>query len=223
MFKLHVIVISLVFSIIGTPIFAQESEWQTIRSSELIKWNLLGTGKVSQLGEQICLQETTGSKGITLVSPSSFDGSVRIQYKVFALTAATVIVTMTAVSDLGESEELTVPLEYDGGIGLWYNHTENYFFAFKNASHNRTPFVRKNPNSQQTLGSAETNVMIPGKYYSVEIGQDLDKLWLKIDDQIMFETSDKEALTGGHVAIRLRGTAGFEAAALIKDFKILNQ
>lgn len=119
----------------------------------------MGKGKVEKSGSQVAMQESDDSKGIMLVSPNVYDNDVVVRYKVMALTPATVLVALLSVSDLGESEQLTVPANYDGSLRLFTAEKENYFFAFKNGPHNVTPFVRKSP-ERKTLGSASENTMI---------------------------------------------------------------
>jgi len=192
----------------------------TIAISDLSKWKLLGKGEVSTWGDQVSLKEVDNSKGVMLISPEIFKNDVILNFKVYALTPATVIVAMLSVSDEGESDELTIPDNYDGSIGLWTESKENYFIAFKNAPHNKTPFVKKNPKSQKPLIAAEENYMIAGIYYEIEVGKKKGKLWFSIDGKKVFETLDTNLLTSGHIALRLRGTAGFSAGCLIKDLII---
>lgn len=90
----------------------------------------------------------------------------------------------------------------------------------KNAPHDVTPFVRKNPKAQQPLIAAKENSMIAGIYYEIEVGKMEGKLWLSIDGKKIFKTVDANPLGGGHIALRLRGTAGFSAGCLIKDLTI---
>lgn len=193
---------------------------EAITAEELSKWPLFGNGEVSTWGSQTSIKEADDTKGVILISPDKYDNDIIIQYKVLALTPATVIVTMLSVSDEGESDELTIPDNYDGSIGLWANIKDNYFFAFKNAPHNVTPFVRKNPKAQKPLISAKENLMVAGVYYEIEVGKMQGKLWLSIDGKKVFETVDTNPLVGGHVALRLRGTAGFSAGCLIKELII---
>lgn len=218
------IIMQLVIWVMIIPVFSQQSEdsWQkeTISTQELLKWEFLGQGELSTWGDQLAFAEAEQTKGVTLLSPKTYGDHVKIEYKVLALTPATVIVVMLSASDVGEIRELTIPSGYDGSIGLWSSQKENYFFAFKNAPHDVTPFVRKNPNADEVLGKSVENKMIAGVYYQVEVGWKKDKLWLVIDGQQVFETTDPDPLTGGHIALRLRGTAGFRAACLIKDFTI---
>jgi len=192
----------------------------TIAISDLSKWKLLGKGEVSTWGDQVSLKEVDDSKGVMLISPEIFKNDVILNFKVYALTPATVIVAMLSVSDEGESDELTIPDNYDGSIGLWTEIKENYFIAFKNAPHNKTPFVKKNPKSQKPLIAAKENYMIAGIYYEIEVGKKKGKLWFSIDGEKVFETLDANPLTSGHIALRLRGTAGFSAGCLIKDLII---
>jgi hypothetical protein len=194
-----------------------------IATAELKEWHLHGVGEVSTWGGQVSLKETDKSKGVMLISPESFKDDVILNFNVLALTPATVIVAMLSVSDKGISDELTIPENYNGSIGLWMKEKESYFMAFKNASHNKTPFLRKNPDATKPLVAAKENYMVAGVYYNIEVGKKQGKLWLSIDGKKVFETHDAAPLKGGHVALRLRGTAGFPAGCLIKDLVIASK
>lgn len=191
-----------------------------ITAQELTTWDFYGAGSVSTSGEQLVLKEDDITKGVMIISPNKYPNDVIIKYKALALTPATVIVTMFSMSDTENSTNLNVPDEYDGNIGLWFNDKTNYFVAFKNAPHNVTPFVRKNPLSEGHLASAAENKMIAGVYYQIEIGKRNGKIWLSINDEKAFETTDVNPLGEGHIAVRIRGTGGFKAGCLIKDFEI---
>jgi len=193
-----------------------------IGPDELLNWTLVGKGKVEKSGAQIAMQESDDSKGIMLVSQKAYGSDIIVRYKVLALTPATVLVVLLSTSDVGASDNLTIPEDFDGSLGLFTNEKENYFFAFKNAPHNVTPFVRKSPYAGQTLGSASENSMIAGVYYAIEIGKTGEKLWLSVDGKKVVEAEDKEPLQGGHLALRIRGTAGFKAGCLIKDLEVLS-
>jgi hypothetical protein len=151
-----------------------------------------------------------------------YENDVIVRYRVLALTSPTVLVALLSISDQGESNELTVPGDFDGSLGLFVREKENYFFAFKNGPHNVTPFVRKSPSTGESLGTANENSMIAGVYYHVEVGKQQGKLWLTVDGKKLFETEDPDPLAGGHIALRIRGTAGFKAGCLIKDLEILS-
>lgn len=195
-----------------------------ITSEELLKWDKWGDGEITHMGEQLCIKEADESKGIMLVSPSSFNGTVVLKFKVLALTSASVMAVVLAATDEGKAK-LSIPDSYDGSFGLWQKKN-NYFFAFKNASHNKTPFVVKygNPFSGEELASAEDNYMMAGKYYSIELGKKENTLWLSIDGEKMFEVEDTDhPFQNGHVALRVRGTVGLLGAILIKDLKIYTE
>jgi hypothetical protein len=194
----------------------------TVSSNELSNWIVLGKGKVEKSGSQIAMQESDDSKGIMLLSPDVYDNDVIVRFKAMALTPATVFVAVLAASDEGESEDLTIPDDYDGNFNFWTKERENYVFAFKNGPHNVTPFVKRSPNAKTALGSASENKMIAGVYYDIEVGKYQEKLWLAIDGEKVFEVEDKKPLERGHVALRIRGTAGFRAGCLIKDLVILS-
>ncbi len=193
----------------------------SISTDQLKEWQLLGEGEVSVWGKQLSLKESENSKGVMLISPQVYEGDIIVKYNVLALTPATVIVTMLSMSDQGESDSLTIPEDYDGSIGLWNKNKESYFYAFKNAPHGVTPFVRKNPNSSKSLAAAEKNIMIAGVSYDVEIGKVGNKLWLTIDGEKIFKSEDENPFAAGKIAIRLRGTAGFPAGCLVRDFIVM--
>ncbi|MEM9252605.1 MAG: hypothetical protein AAGB29_09685 [Planctomycetota bacterium] len=203
----------------GSPPTSAEST-HGIAATELAKWPFWGVGAVSTWGPQFAMREADNSKGVMIISPNSYRGDVVLRYRFMALTPATVGVAMLAVSDPGETDRLTLPDDYDGALGPWFNDKTNYFFAYKNAPHSVTPFVRQNPDAAEPLAVAEENVMIAGVYYDIEVGRRDGKLWLSVDGETLFEADDDAPLPGGHVALRLRGTAGFPAGCLIKDFSI---
>lgn len=198
-------------------------EKNEISADELVNWNLVGKGRVMQHGTQISLQESDDSKGIMLVSPDAYGDDIVVRYKVLALTPATVLVALLSASDEGATADLTIPEDFDGSLGLFTGEKENYFIAFKNAPHNVTPFIRKSPYAGETLGSAVKNSMIAGVYYEIEVGKRGKKLWLSVDGKKIIKTEDPEPLGGGHLALRIRGTAGFKAGCLIKDLEILSR
>jgi hypothetical protein len=218
-------VLVLVILLLTGSAYSQTNDFglkkKMVSTDELINWTIVGKGKVEKYGSQLAMQESDDSKGIMMVSPDAYDSDIIVRYKVMALTPATVLVALLSVSDVGESVNLSIPGDFDGSLGLFTNEKENYFFAFKNAPHNVTPFVRKSPADGKTLGSAGENRMIAGVYYEIEIGKYQEKLWLTIDGEKVFEAEDEKPLTGGHLALRIRGTAGFKAGCLIKDLEIL--
>jgi hypothetical protein len=214
----------LIISLLTGSAFSQSNDFglkkTMVSSDELLEWTVLGKGKVEKSGSQIAMQESDDSKGVMLVSPIAYANDVILNYQVMALTSATVLVALLSVSDVGESDNLTIPEDYDGSLGLFTSEKENYFFAFKNGPHNVTPFVRKSPNGEGSLGSATENTMIAGVYYDIQIGKYQGRVWLSIDGEKVFEVDDHDPLGGGHIALRIRGTAGFKAGCLIKELEI---
>lgn len=194
-----------------------------INPGEFLKWEKWGQGEVFEVGEQICLKESDETKGVMLISPSPYEGDVIVRFEVLALTSASVIAVVLAGSNIGESNSLSIPEDYDGNFSFWSEKKDNYFFAFKNAPHGLTPFVAKNPTPGEILASADKNVMMPGLFYNIEVGKVGNKLWFSIDEQKIFEVHDDQVLFGGHVALRVRGTAGFTGACLIKNLSIATE
>lgn len=220
--------------IAGMGLFAQQSDAtldldnfkkEVITSKDLTTWGFWGMGKAFDAGGgQFCLSENDSTLGAVLISPESYSGDVIIRYKVLALTSATVLVAMHSVSDLGSNEVLSIPEDYDGNMGLWVSEKDNYFYAFRNEAHGFPPFIRRYPvPGDNALIIAEENFMLPGVYYSIEIGRMDNRLWLSVDGKLIIETVDESILPGGHIAFRVRGSAGFKAACLIKEVEIFSE
>jgi hypothetical protein len=210
---------------ISAPLDLKDFEKEEISAKKLTEWNFQGLGKAFEAGSgQFCLKENDSTFGVVLISPKYYKNDIVVRYKTMTLTSASVLVAMLAASDVENTKTLTTPEDYNGNMGLWVNNKNNYFFAFRNEPHNFTPFIRKYPKpGGDALASTEKNVMIPGKYYSIEIGKVENKLWLTIDGEKIVEATDNEILEGGHFIFRIRGTAGLKAACLIKDLEIYSK
>ncbi|RMG70962.1 MAG: hypothetical protein D6722_07760 [Bacteroidetes bacterium] len=196
---------------------------QPFSAEDLSQWAFWGQGAVRRMGSQLLMEEAESSAGVTLISPKSYAGDLVLRYRVQALTPPTVMVTLLAASDPGDGQQLSVPESYDGSIGLWTGEKENYFFAYKNAPHGLTPFLRRQPGSTAYLAQAAANVMAAGQYYDLEVGKVGGKLWLAVDGETLFQCQEEHPLPGGHIAFRLRGTGGFPAACLIREVRLLRE
>ena len=198
---------------------------QKLTPEDLNNWTFLGQGsKMVESHNQFFMKEDpTGSNGVMIVSPESYGENVVVKYDVMSATTAGVLVAILSASNPGEDTGITIPEDYDGSMSLWIDDVENYLYAFRNGPHNFTPFIRKYPcpaGQNPALVSMEKNFMHPGVYYSVEIGRKGNKLWCKVDGETVLETTDKNAFGGGHIAFRIRGTAGEYAACLIRNVEI---
>jgi hypothetical protein len=198
---------------------------EQVSADDLENWSFYGLGKAFKSGSaQFCIAENDSTFGAMIVSPESYTGDVIIRYNVLSLTSSTVLVAMISASDLDSSTELTIPESYDGRMSLWTNEKDNYFFAFRNAPHNRPPFLRKYPvPGNEALATAAENIMFPGNHYEIELGRIENRLWLSVNGEKILETIDNDILPGGHIAFRVRGTANFKAACLIKDLTIYSE
>jgi hypothetical protein len=198
---------------------------EVIGAQELATWEFWGMGKAFESGGgAFCLTENDSTLGALIISPESYSGDLLIRYKTLALTSATVLVVMHSISDLDSPDQLTLPENYNGNMGLWVNDKDNYFHAFRNAPHNLPPFIRRYPEpGEEDQVLAAENFMVPGLYYSIEIGRIGRTLWLSVDGKKIVETEDESILPGGHMAFRIRGTAGFKAACLIRDLEIYSE
>ena len=99
-----------------------------------------------------------------LTEPSGLIRTERlVRYERMPLNPGSVAVLLFSASDVGEGESLTLPPDYDGGMGAWTTGTQNYFFAFHNATHDRTPFGVRFPTGL-ALGSHPVKVMRSGEF-----------------------------------------------------------
>ncbi len=224
----------LLFVVLSTSTHAQQQSKSSldlekynkeiVSSQDLAGWDFWGMGKAFESGGgSFCLTENDSTVGAVLISPESYAGDVIVRYKTLALTSAAVLVFMHSASDVG-SDKLTIPADYNGNMGIWTSEKDNYFHAFRNEAHNFPPFIRKYPvPGEDAIGMASENIMLPGVFYSMEIGRIGNRLWLSVDGQKIIETADESILSGGHLVFRVRGTAGFKAACLIKEVVIYSE
>lgn len=193
---------------------------------QLKDWTFYGDGTklLEGHGQYLLKENPKGSKGVGLVSPQSYSQDVILRYDVMPLTPATVLVALLSASNNGHSATLTLPESYDGSINFWQAGCDNYFFAFHNAAHNFPPFVRRfdENTGRVMLDMAKKNVMHVGKYYRIEVGRKANLIWLKIDGKTILKTKDPNPYAGGHLGLRIRGTASEYAACLIRNLEIIS-
>jgi hypothetical protein len=182
-------------------------------------WSFHGQGVRRMQNRMLYMAEAKESQGVMLISPESFAGDLVLRYEIMPLNPGTVAVALLSASDGGKGEALTLPPDYDGGMGVWTRDIHNYFFAFHNATHDRTPFGVRFP-SGLALGEHPVNVMRSGEFSVIEVGRREGLLWLAINGVRLFEGRDDDPLPGGHIALRLRGIQGMPAAALIRNLTL---
>jgi hypothetical protein len=199
---------------------ARDWKEEHISAVNLIKWRVLGQGKIFNIvNDQTCLMENDTSLGVMMVSPEYYGQDVVIRYKALALTPSSVMVAIVSASDTLDNS-LKIPEDYDGSMQLWTEKVANYFFAFKNEPHGGNPYIVKNPaSSKQSIASKPDN-MVAGIYYDIEVSKIGGKLYLAINGKKLVDMDDEKPLKGGHIVFRLRGTAGLKAACLIRDLRI---
>ena len=182
-------------------------------------WSFHGAGLVRVQNRMLYMAEAEDSQGVMVVSPAVFGGDLIVRYEIMPLNPGSVSVVMLSASDAGKGETVTLPSDYDGGMGVWTRDIHNYFFAFHNAAHDRTPFAVRFPEGG-SLGEHPVNVMRSGEFSAIEVGRRGGTLWLTINGKRLFEGRDPDPLPGGHIALRLRGIQGMPAAALIRKLTI---
>jgi len=207
----------LLFSI--NPIHASEDQ------ASPGNWEFVGDGFTSTVDDAVLISEFPGSKGVMLVSPSAYGNEITVRFKVMPLNPESVLVAMLSTSDAGPATTLTFPNDYDGNISTLLEQVDCYFFAFHNAAHKRTPFVRKHPfikGESKDLDAAEANIMTT-QWQQVELTTSAQgAVKMKVDGQAVLNTVDGEPLPGGKILFRLRGTKTHTATALIKDLEIVS-
>lgn len=212
----HYLAASLLAAILTAPSVRAEA----ILPDDLAeKWAFYGVGSRAAQNQMFYMEESEGSSGVMIVSPKAFSGDLTLRYEIMPMSAASVCVAMLFASDHGEPDTLTIPEGYDGSMGLWMDAVENYFFAFHNAAHDRTPFAVKFP-SKTELGKAEKNVMRSGEFYTIEIGRRGNLVWFSVNGERLFEGEDADPLPSGRIALRIRGIPQQAASCLIRNLTI---
>lgn len=191
--------------------------------SALDDWQFLGKGFTAQADGGVLLSEYPGSAGVMLINPDVRRCGTQLQFDVLPMNPESVLVVMMAASEPGPGKSLRLPASYDGSIGHLLNDTEAYFFAFHNAAHNRTPFVRKHPFDRATSADLATfpNNVLTTQWHEIEVVHSCDgSLRLAVDSNTIIEANDIELLQGGQIVLRLRGTKTHTAAALFRNVSI---
>ena len=196
---------------------------QALATDKLEQWQFMGQGFRAEVDDALLIAEYPGSKGVMLVSPSVYQGTVKARFDILPLTPESVLVAMLATSDDVTGSGLTFPEGYDGNIGHLLGDVNAYFFAFHNAAHQRTPFVRRHPftrGESNDLDFAESNVMTT-QWHRVEVVFDkAGLLSMYIDGEEILNATDQHPLAGGKIIFRLRGTKSHAATALIRNVQI---
>jgi len=183
------------------------------------QWDFYGEGSRKVEGRLFYMKEDPGSKGVMIVSPESYGENIRVSYEIMPMNAASVLVFALNASDAGDGKSLTLPEGYDGSMGYWVHKVNLYFFAFHNAAHDRTPFVKIFPGGE-TLAEAEANVMRVGFFHTVVVEREGAIVRLSVDGNLLFEGRDENPIGGGHLAFRIRGISEETASCLIRNVRI---
>ena len=183
------------------------------------EWDFHGIGSSAAQNRMFYMEEARGSRGVMIVSPEAYEGDITIRYELMPMNAASVCVAVLFASDVGPSTGITLPEDYDGSMGHWVNQIDNYFFAFHNRAHDRTPFAVRFPGGAP-IGEFGANVIRSGEFSTVEISRKGETLSLTVNGKQLFEGEDADALESGHLAFRIRGISQIPAACLIRDLVI---
>lgn len=205
-------------------LFINSLSAQSISADSLANWNFYGLGVAKIDHNQVYLKENTNSVGVTLISPNKYSGNVIMRYRLMPLTAATVCVAMLNIHNQ-ENHDLKIPNYYNGYVQFWTKESSGYFFAFHNMAHNQPPFVRRcdlESGTNDKLQTAAKNALIQNIYYNIEVGKEENRVWLKVNDEIVLDVEDnKRSFRKGFLGLRVRGTGEELASCLIKDLEII--
>ena len=189
----------------------------------LQSWPVIGNGFVAEADGATLLAEYPGSSGVMFISPKVYGCDARVQFEVLPLNPESVLVVMMGASAPGTSPKINLPEDYDGSIGHLLAKTDAYFFAFHNAAHKRTPFVRKHPfarGESSDIAAVPDNVMTT-QWHNIEVVHSCDgELSLIIDGKTMIDAKDDDPLAGGQIVLRLRGTKTHTASAMFRNFTV---
>ncbi|EZH73337.1 hypothetical protein ATO12_20260 [Aquimarina atlantica] len=221
----------LIFILIITACKPDNFVEEKISSQELSEWETIGKGKTLIKDHEFVFEEIDSSDGFFLVSPKSYRGDMVIQYKIKALSKASVLIVLFSASDTSETIQLTLPENNVTAEDIWEWRREmnHYNLTFNNESHGYTPFFYKNISSLERGFhlSKQENIMKPNEWVTVEIGRKENKVWFSLNDSIIFERVDYNPLLGGHILFRISGASTQEetilAKASIKDLMIYHQ
>lgn len=200
---------------LGTTVNAESIPTETIANT----WNAHGEGVVRYQNRMLFMEEAEETSGVMVVSPEAYPANVTLRYELMPLNAASVCVAILSASDEGDGASLTLPDDYDGSMGVWVREIQNYFFAFHNMAHDRTPFLVRFPDGGQ-LAEHDENVIRNGEFHTIEVGRKDGKLWMSVNGKMLFEAEDAEPLGPGHLAFRIRGINGQTAACLIRNVSV---
>lgn len=193
--------------------------WQRtgLSTAELMTWSQWGRGSFVNFRDQsLHMVEDKDSEGLMLISPEPMPVDSAVSYRVMTLQPATVLVVMHSFAE-NASGALKLPANYDGGVSALAGRSF-YFFAFHNAPHKRHPFVRRSDGSSgEILVEAKRRHLQPGLWHEVEVGRSGQRVWLKVDGEVVLDARDSATLPGGHLAFRIRGTGIEPASCLITD------
>lgn len=93
----------LIFILMITGCEPNDFVEEGISSQELSKWKTIGKGKTSIKDHEFVFEEIDSSDGFFLVSPKSYQGDMVIQYKIKALSKASVLIVLFSASDTKEN------------------------------------------------------------------------------------------------------------------------
>ena len=215
-----------VFAIALFSVYFGHSQTITkLSHADMEKWQSVGDGKVTVVAGQLFMEEIEGSVGFAVISPGVY-GDIVLRFEIMTLNPATVMGALLNISDIGDSENLTISNGNKGAFGFFTKEIENYIFGFREMAHNSMPFIRKSPvagTESGILGLADHEPMQSGWRYLVECGKKGTNLWLKIDGKSIIEVTDNQPLQKGKIGIRVRGTGSDLGKCMVRNIEIIGE
>jgi len=190
----------------------------------LLNWRVLGVGTAESEESDSAVRLTEGaySKGVVLLSPSTYGQRVVVTFEVKPLVHELICVLFLSASSIA-GPEIDPGEDYDGNFDYWRGtqaQVSSYTFAFHTGFHQPYAFVIRNPGPVEL--DKRRDLAVEQRWYQVEFGREGKEVWLNVDGQELLRGVDptEGALPGGHIGFRIRGPGNGSAAALYRNVYI---
>ena len=168
------------------------------------------------------MTEGPGSKGVVLMSPSTYGRRVVVSFQVKPLVHEAICVVFLSASPVA-GEEIDPGNDYDGNFNYWRGReasVRSYTAAFHTGYHQPNAFLIINPGPLEL--DKQTDTATEQQWYDVEYGRDEAKVWLKVNGELLLQGKDPDGdgLPPGRIGFRVRGPGDGSSAVLYRNVSI---
>lgn len=209
---------------ISSLIFSAACIAEKQKPVDLLNWRILGVGvaESEESDSAVRLTEGADSKGVVLLSPSTYGQRVVVTFEVKPLVHELICVLFLSASSIA-GPEIDPGEDYDGNFDYWRGsqaQVSSYTFAFHTGFHQPYAFVIRNPGPVEL--DKRRDLAVEQRWYQVEFGREGKEVWLNVDGQELLRGVDpaEGGLPGGHIGFRIRGPGNGSAAALYRNVYI---